>query len=139
MGELCFLDRKNRLILRIQLIRYMFGNESLGALPERETSKQAPILEIEGLTISDKKTKQVVVDGATLTVHAGQIVAIAGVAGNGQKHLAEAVAGLSKIDKGSIKLDGIETSNLHAGKIRGSELDTSQKKVPPRGLYQTSP
>jgi simple sugar transport system ATP-binding protein len=46
------------------------------------------------------------VRGVTVSVRAGEIVAIAGVAGNGQRELAEAVAGLRPHARGSIRLEG---------------------------------
>lgn len=46
------------------------------------------------------------VRGATLQVHRGEILGIAGVAGNGQRELAEAIAGLRKVTRGSVKTDG---------------------------------
>ena len=49
--------------------------------------------------------------GLSLEVRGGEIVGIAGVAGNGQRELAEAIAGLRKISAGSIRVDGIEVAN----------------------------
>ncbi len=49
--------------------------------------------------------------GLSLQVRGGEIVGIAGVAGNGQRELAEAIAGLRKIAAGSIRVDGIEVAN----------------------------
>ena len=46
------------------------------------------------------------VENVNLTLHAGEIVAIAGVAGNGQKELLEAIAGLRNPSQGEIRLDG---------------------------------
>ncbi|NLB52834.1 MAG: ABC transporter ATP-binding protein [Syntrophomonadaceae bacterium] len=48
-----------------------------------------------------------------LSVKSGEIVAIAGVAGNGQRELIEAIAGLRKLNKGSIYLEGQEITNLN--------------------------
>jgi simple sugar transport system ATP-binding protein len=44
--------------------------------------------------------------GVSLTVHAGEIVAIAGVAGNGQRELAEAVTGMRPPSRGAVTVDG---------------------------------
>jgi simple sugar transport system ATP-binding protein len=49
--------------------------------------------------------------GLSLQVRSGEIVGIAGVAGNGQRELAEAIAGLRKIAAGSIRVDGTEVAN----------------------------
>ncbi len=47
----------------------------------------------------------------SLEVRGGEILGVAGVAGNGQRELAEAIAGLRNISAGSIRVNGIEVSN----------------------------
>ncbi|GJM84134.1 hypothetical protein HMSSN139_66300 [Paenibacillus sp. HMSSN-139] len=63
-----------------------------------------------------------VLNGLNLEVRAGEIVGIAGVDGNGQSELIEAITGLRKIESGSIKLSGKEITNLPARKIIESGL-----------------
>ena len=46
------------------------------------------------------------VRGVSLTVRAGEVVAVAGVAGNGQRELADAVAGVRETTKGTVRVDG---------------------------------
>ena len=50
--------------------------------------------------------RQRVVDGVSFTVRAGEIVAVAGVQGNGQSELVEAIAGMRPVSSGTIRLDG---------------------------------
>jgi general nucleoside transport system ATP-binding protein len=69
----------------------------------------APELEIRGLSVIDERG-HTAVDGVDLTVHAGEIVALAGVQGNGQTELAEALLGLTPIAAGSISLGGKDIS-----------------------------
>jgi ABC-type uncharacterized transport system ATPase subunit len=57
------------------------------------------------------------VKGATLDVHEGEIVAVAGVAGNGQRELAETVAGIRAPSKGSVRIGG---QRLRTGDPRAS-------------------
>lgn len=52
--------------------------------------------------------------GVTLDVHAGEILGLAGVSGNGQTELAEAITGMRRITQGSITLDGASVANLSA-------------------------
>ena len=47
-------------------------------------------------------------DGVTLEIAPGEIVGLAGVSGNGQRELAEALNGLRRPESGSITLDGVE-------------------------------
>ena len=64
-------------------------------------------LQLSGLSVADDRG-HVTVDGIDLTVHAGEIVALAGVQGNGQEELVEAMLGLRTPASGSIKLHGQE-------------------------------
>ncbi|MPV36676.1 ABC transporter ATP-binding protein [Georgenia subflava] len=60
---------------------------------------------IQDLTVLDA-TGKAMVDDVSLSVRRGEIVAVAGVQGNGQTELAEAILGLTEPVKGSIALDG---------------------------------
>ncbi|EQD34927.1 sugar ABC transporter ATP-binding protein, partial [mine drainage metagenome] len=73
-------------------------------------SPRATVLELRGLVVEDDRGLRVV-DGVDLDVHAGEIVAIAGVQGNGQTELAEAIAGLRPIAAGTVRLDGRDLSS----------------------------
>ncbi|MGH9118635.1 MAG: ABC transporter ATP-binding protein [Acidimicrobiales bacterium] len=64
-----------------------------------------PVLEIDDLVVVDAR-RQRVVDGVSFTVRAGEIVAVAGVQGNGQSELIEAIAGMRPVGSGTVRLDG---------------------------------
>ncbi len=64
-----------------------------------------PVLEIRGLVVRDDRG-HVAVNGVDLTVRAGEIVSVAGVQGNGQTELVEAITGLRPIDAGEIRIGG---------------------------------
>ncbi|MGX9348053.1 ABC transporter ATP-binding protein [Microbacterium sp. KNMS] len=66
-----------------------------------------PRLIVDGLTVVDDLGSKVV-DGASFEVRAGEILAVAGVQGNGQTELTEALLGLQERVHGSIRLDGRE-------------------------------
>ncbi|HHW93915.1 MAG TPA: ABC transporter ATP-binding protein [Clostridiaceae bacterium] len=69
------------------------------------------VLDISNITVyNDLKVK--VVDDVSLQVRRGEIMAIAGVSGNGQVDIADAIAGLQNISAGSIILNGEEISRL---------------------------
>ena len=67
----------------------------------------AAVLEIAGLSVADDRGHAAVRD-LDLVVHAGEIVAIAGVQGNGQTELVEAITGLRRAASGTIRIDGHE-------------------------------
>jgi simple sugar transport system ATP-binding protein len=66
-----------------------------------------PKLEVVGLGCLDDRGLQAL-HGVDLTVHAGEIVGIAGVAGNGQRELAQAIAGLRPTTGGTVHMDGMD-------------------------------
>jgi ABC-type uncharacterized transport system ATPase subunit len=65
----------------------------------------APVLEAAGLTVIDERGCETLRD-ASLTLHEGEIVGIAGVAGNGQSELLDVLAGLIQPARGVIRLGG---------------------------------
>lgn len=69
---------------------------------------------------SDRGTKAV--DGVSLSVRAGEIVGIAGVSGNGQRELAEAVAGLRTPSSGTVSIDGQAVSGTNPAICRKAGL-----------------
>jgi len=63
------------------------------------------------------------VDGIDLDVHAGEIVGVAGVSGNGQREIAETVAGLRAAEPGSsVMIDGVDLTRATPAKTRGAGL-----------------
>ena len=68
-------------------------------------------LEVTGLTVRDSR-RQVAVNGVSFTVAAGEILGVAGVEGNGQTELIEAIAGLRPIESGSILLNRGDLAGL---------------------------
>lgn len=51
------------------------------------------------------------VNGVSIQVRAGEIAGIAGVTGNGQRELVEAIVGLRRVEKGSVVVDGLDITN----------------------------
>jgi len=58
------------------------------------------------------------VKGVSIEVKEGEVAGIAGVVGNGQRELLEALIGLRRIDKGRVSIDGVDVTNKGIGKIR---------------------
>lgn len=97
---------------REQLAEMMVGR-AVKLTPDRPPIEAgAPRLVVENLTVrGDRGTDAV--EGLSLEVRAGEIVGIAGVSGNGQRELAEAVAGLRKVEAGShIRLNDVDVASL---------------------------
>jgi general nucleoside transport system ATP-binding protein len=77
----------------------------------------APLLEAAGLRVRDAQGR-LRLHGIDLTVHCGEIVGIAGIAGNGQSELLAALAGLLVPEAGCVRLGGIDITRLDAGARR---------------------
>jgi simple sugar transport system ATP-binding protein len=84
-----------------------------------------PVLEVQGLSAHGDRGRIAVKD-VSLTVRAGEIAAIAGVSGNGQRELAEAITGLRPYSKGSIRVNG---RPVRAGDAR-SAFDAGMGYIP---------
>lgn len=85
-----------------QLATMMVGRQ-LQKLTDRIQLDGDPLLVVENLTIGGNDAKPIL-DQLSLTIHRGEIVGIAGVSGNGQSELIQAIAGLRKINSGSVRL-----------------------------------
>ncbi|WP_339170262.1 ABC transporter ATP-binding protein [Anoxybacillus sp. FSL W8-1294] len=94
-----------------ELASLMVGREVQFKTEKQPSKVGKPVLEIENLVVKDSRGITAV-DHLNLTVHAGEIVGIAGVDGNGQTELIEAITGLIKSESGSIRLNGKEIRNL---------------------------
>ncbi|KHF30998.1 Galactose/methyl galactoside import ATP-binding protein MglA [Anoxybacillus sp. BCO1] len=94
-----------------ELAALMVGREVHFKTEKQPPKVGKPVLEIEDLVVKDSRGITAV-DHLHLTVHAGEIVGIAGVDGNGQTELIEAITGLIKSESGSIRLNGKEIRNL---------------------------
>jgi general nucleoside transport system ATP-binding protein len=88
-----------------EMARMMIGAEQLTAQPPRIGRLGKPRLEIRGLRVGDDAGQPAVRD-VSLSVHGGEIVGVAGVSGNGQHELVEALAGQRQADGGEIRVGG---------------------------------
>lgn len=90
---------------RSQLASLMVGREVLFSIEKRPARVGAPRLRLEDVEAQDDKGLPAL-RGISLTVHGGEIVGIAGVAGNGQRELAEVIGGARVMQRGAIQVDG---------------------------------
>ena len=101
------------------LASMMVGKDVLlDALERTEQSQsQDAAIEVEDLYVTDTRGLPAV-RGLSLQVHPGEILGIAGVEGNGQSELIEAITGMCPIQRGTVKIQGKSTKGLTPGKIR---------------------
>ena len=77
---------------------------------------QRVVLSVKGLRVKGDRG-HLAVDGLSLEVRAGEILGLAGVSGNGQRELADALAGLRPVVAGSVALEGEELAGASPRKI----------------------
>ena len=83
----------------------MTGHEVYLPVNNAQRAPGKPMLEVRDLFVRGDRGNMAL-NKLNLTVRAGEIVGLAGVSGNGQRELAEALTGLRQIDSGEILLDG---------------------------------
>lgn len=102
------------------LASMMVGRDVLLGPLERndpDVSDNAPAIEINDLQVTDTRGLPAV-RGLSLTVHRGEILGIAGIEGNGQSELIEAVTGMRSFSGGSIAINGTSIAGMNAGQVR---------------------
>ena len=98
---------------REQLAAMMVGRTVLLRVEKGEAHTGDALLEIENLNVNDRNGLPRV-KNVSFSVRAGEIVGIAGVAGNGQSELLEALAGILPPQSGRIRIKGEEISGTTA-------------------------
>jgi general nucleoside transport system ATP-binding protein len=87
------------------LASMMVGREVLLTVEKASYSPGEEVFEVRDLVVRDDRGL-IAVDNVSFDVRAGEILALAGVQGNGQTELVEAIAGMRKVESGSITLHG---------------------------------
>ncbi|MEW2291773.1 ABC transporter ATP-binding protein [Streptomyces sp. NPDC006743] len=96
-----------------QLAELMVGSELPTPATEESTVTDVPLLTVDGLRLTQTDLdgiERVILDDVSLTIRKGEVLGIAGVEGNGQSELVEAIMGIRRPDTGTITLDGADIS-----------------------------
>jgi simple sugar transport system ATP-binding protein len=107
------------------LASLMVGRDVLLRVEKTPASPGDPILAVDDLHVVDDRELPAV-QGVTFEVRAGEIVGIAGVDGNGQTELVEALTGLRAVQSGRFSVDGHDLTDASANKV----LDTGVGHIP---------
>lgn len=116
-----------------QLAKMMIGREVFLNIEKTAATVGRTVLEVRDLWTSGEKEISKI-RGVSLDVKAGEIVGVAGIDGNGQSELIEAITGLRRVEKGKVFLDGKEITNLPVHKIREAGLAHIPEDRNTRGL-----
>ncbi len=88
-----------------ELARMMVGREVVFSSRRTPRPPGGVVCEIDGLSVRGPDGRRRL-EATTLRVRAGEVVGVAGVEGNGQLELVEAIIGLARADSGSIRVQG---------------------------------
>ena len=95
-----------------ELATLMVGREVVLSIDKDEATPGETVLAIEDLHVKDDRDLPAV-NGFSLEVRAGEIVGVAGVEGNGQRELVEALAGMRKVVSGSMRLGDLDLTRAN--------------------------
>lgn len=106
---------------RHDLAQMMVGREVKLAPDKKGIKAENAVLTVKDLYVKGDRGSHAV-QGVSLEVKAGEILGIAGISGNGQPELAEAIAGLRAPTSGQVIIDGQDTTQLRPDQIRNAGL-----------------
>jgi simple sugar transport system ATP-binding protein len=121
-----------------ELAELMVGREVSLVVDRGESHPGDPVLRCEGLRVKDDRGN-VTVDGVDLEIRAGEIFGIAGVAGNGQDELVEALVGLRRPAAGRVTLDGRDVTGQSTRAMRARDVTYVPADRQRYGLVLTYP
>ncbi|MCB5168627.1 ABC transporter ATP-binding protein [Streptomyces bambusae] len=125
-----------------QLAELMVGSELPSPETRESTVTTTPMLKVSDLTLTATDPDGVVREvlaGIDFTIHKGEVLGIAGVEGNGQTELIEALMGMSIPDGGVISLDGKDISTVPTRKRREGGIGYIPEDRHRHGLLLESP
>ena len=108
---------------KAELSRMMVGRDVEFAVTKGEAHPAEVVLDVKNLTVPSKVHKNNAVKNVSFQVHAGEIVCVAGIDGNGQSELVYAISGLEPASGGTITMCGVDIT--HAPIRRRSILGMS--------------
>jgi len=94
-----------------QLAQMMVGREVVLRVEKSQAKPAAPALKVTDLRVLDDR-KLEAIRGLSLEVRSGEILGVAGVEGNGQRELVEAICGMRNRVGGTVCIEGVELPNL---------------------------
>jgi len=98
------------------LANLMVGREVLLEVDKPPAKYGDVVLDVDQLTVYDDR-QLLALDKVSFEVKAGEILGIAGVQGNGQTELVEALTGLRQIDSGKVQINGTDTTHFSPREI----------------------
>lgn len=104
-----------------ELAKMMVGREVFCDIHHKSAIRDEVVLKVENLVVPAERELSKL-KGVSFEVHGGEILGIAGVDGNGQSELADALVGFTKADGGKITICGTDVTNRRPGEVRAAGL-----------------
>ena len=141
IADRCTIIRKGKFIETVdvqttteeELAAKMVGRKVDLKVSRKKATIGEVVLKIDSLWVDNEK-KRPVVKNLSLELFGGEIVGLAGIDGNGQSQLVDALAGLLKLQSGSIKINNKEIGNLTPKEVYQSKLAIIPEDRQRRGL-----
>ncbi|MGI8410555.1 MAG: ABC transporter ATP-binding protein [Pyrinomonadaceae bacterium] len=118
------------------LARLIVGRDVLLRVEKADAEPNDTMLEVKNLSINGKNGAAV--HDVSFKLRAGEIVGIAGIEGNGQTELIEALAGLCTVSMGQVEFEGKDVTNLNARKMKELGIAHIPEDRHKRGLLLNS-
>lgn len=118
-----------------ELARMMVGRDVLFDALERETSPGEVIVDVDGLCVEDDRDIEQV-SNIGFAVRKGEILGIAGVEGNGQSELLEALMGLRGVESGTVTFNGADITGMSRRRRIESDIAYIPEDRQETGLVQ---
>ena len=119
-----------------ELARMIVGRDVLLRVEKTEANPGTVVMEVKDLRVTGRHGRAV--DGVSFKVRAGEIVGIAGIEGNGQTELIEALAGLSRADGGTVEFEGVDVTRRSARELKALGIAHIPEDRHRRGLLLNS-
>ncbi|MFA9375817.1 MAG: ABC transporter ATP-binding protein [Lachnotalea sp.] len=140
-SDVCTIIRRGKYIDTVavdnvtqnQLATMMVGHEVKLVVVKLPATPKEVVFKIENLVVQNER-KLDAVKGLNLQVRKGEILGIAGIDGNGQKELMEAINCLTKVSSGMIQMNGVEIQNTTPRQVIDSGICTIPEDRQKRGL-----
>ena len=121
-----------------ELAELMVGAELPSPSTEESTVTDHVVLEVRNLRVDDTAGRPVLTD-IDLCIHAGEVLGIAGVEGNGQAELVEAAVGIRRAAAGRIAIDGVDVTRWSTRRRRSRGIGYVPEDRQRHGLLLDSP
>ena len=146
MADYCTIIRRGEYIDKLKvadideniLAEKMVGRNVSFNVDKKQQNPGGVVLKIDDLWAKDKRGVDIL-KGLNLELRAGEILGIAGVDGNGQTELIDAITGMAKSNRGTVNLNGKDITNTTPRNIINTGMNSIPEDRQKRGLVLEYP